>query len=304
MSSRSGPRSATNQAAASARARLVAEQERAARRRRSLILVVLPLAVVLVAVGVLVAVRLFGSRTHTAGPAAVAGEDAVISKVVSVPASVLDVIGVGSASPPKPISGPPLIDNGLPRVLYVGAEYCPYCAAERWAMVVALSRFGTFKGLGQTASAADIELPNTPTLSFHGSSFTSSTVSFTGVETESNQVVDGQRAALDTLSATDQQTFSTYDRPPYVDSASAGSIPFVDIGGRYLISGASFSPKVLQHKTHLEVATALSDPNSDIAKGVDGTANLITAAICASTNQAPAPVCGAAGVQAAAKQLR
>lgn len=302
MSSKPRSRSATEQAAVTARARLAAEQERAARRRRSLLLVVVPLAVVLVAVGVLVAVRLTGLGAPRSGPAAVAGDDAVVSKVTSVPTSVLDSVGTGSATVlPKSISGPPLTANGLPRVLYVGAEYCPYCAAERWAMVVALSRFGTFTGLGQTASAADDVFPSTPTLSFHGSSFTSSTVSFTGVETESNEVVDGRHAPLDTLSDADQQIFSTYDSPPYVDDA--GSIPFVDIGGKYLISGASFSPEVLQGKTHSEVAAALSDPGSDIAKGVDGAATLITAAVCASTSQTPAPVCGAAGVQAAAKQL-
>ena len=38
---------------------------------------------------------------------------------------------------------PALTSGGKPEILYVGAEYCPYCAAERWAMVVALSRFGT-----------------------------------------------------------------------------------------------------------------------------------------------------------------
>jgi hypothetical protein len=186
-------------------------------------------------------------------------------------------------------------------VLYVGAEYCPYCAAERWAMVVALSRFGTFSGLGQTASAANDVFPSTPTLSFHGSSFRSSTVAFSGVETQSNEVVNGQYAPLDKLSAADEQLFSTYDSPPYVDDA--GSIPFVDIGGKYLISGSTFSPQVLKGKTHQQVAAALSDPSSDIAQAVDGAANLITAAVCATTANTPAPVCASAGVQAAAKRL-
>ena len=59
----------------------------------------------------------------------------------------------------------------------------------------------------------------------------------------------------------------------------------------------------MQGKTHQQVATALADPSSDIAKAVDGTANVITAAICKSTTGSPAAVCGSAGVQAAAKQL-
>ncbi len=263
---------------------------------------VVPLAVVLVAVGVLVVVRLTGLGAAKSGPAAVAGDTAVISKVTTVPAAVLDQVGVGSATPPpKAIEAPALVGDALPRVLYAGAEYCPYCAAERWSMVVALSRFGTFGGLGQTASSASDVFPSTPTLSFHGSTFTSSTIAFTGVELQSNEVVGGQYAPLDSLSAADQQVFSTYNSPPYVDSA--GSIPFVDIGGRYVISGASFSPQVLKGKTHQQIADALSDPGSDIAQGVDGAANLITAAICASTKSAPSTVCSTPGVQAAAQQL-
>ncbi len=32
---------------------------------------------------------------------------------------------------------PALTSGGKPQIVYMGAEYCPYCAAERWAMVVA-----------------------------------------------------------------------------------------------------------------------------------------------------------------------
>ena len=66
-----------------------------------------------------------------------------------------------------------LLLAGKPRVLYVGAEYCPYCAAQRWAVAAALSRFGTFADLSETASATDDIHPDTATLSFHGSSYTS-----------------------------------------------------------------------------------------------------------------------------------
>lgn len=256
-----------------------------------MILVIVPVAVVLVAVGALVAVRLTGFGSSKTVTSAAPGDNAVISAVTSVPASVLDQVGVGTvATPPKPISGPPLTADGLPRVLYVGAEYCPFCAAERWAVVVALSRFGTFTGLGQTASSASDVYPSTPTLTFHGATFTSKTVAFTGVETQSDQ-----GTTLDTPSTADEQLFATY--------GDNGSIPFVDIGGKYVISGASYNPQVLHGKSHQEVASALSDPNSDIAKAVNGTANVITAAICASTSNAPTAVCTSAGVQAGAKAL-
>ena len=34
--------------------------------------------------------------------------------------------------------------NGTPEVLYMGADYCPFCAATRWGLVLALMRFGNF----------------------------------------------------------------------------------------------------------------------------------------------------------------
>jgi hypothetical protein len=186
-------------------------------------------------------------------------------------------------------------------VVYVGAEYCPYCAAERWAMAVALSRFGTFTGLGETASSPSDVYPNTATLTFHGASYASTYLSFTAREIQSNQVVNGAYAPLDTLSAVDQALFTKYNAPPYTDSA--GSIPFIDIGGRYLISGSSYSPQVLQGKTQTQIAAALADPNSAIAKAVDGTANLITAAICQITNGQPGAVCQSPGVVTATAAL-
>ena len=74
----------------------------------------------------------------------------------------------------------------------MGAEYCPYCAAERWGMIVALSRFGTFTGLQTTHSAAkdgagNAEVyPNTATWTFVHSSYTSKYLTFTPVEMNTN----------------------------------------------------------------------------------------------------------------------
>lgn len=260
------------------------------------------LVVLVVAALVVVKVSGVGDRTVAQPAATGAAADQVVTAVSSVPAAVLDQVGAGSGvTPPKHLDAPALTTDGKPRVLYVGAEYCPYCAAERWAVVVAMSRFGTYSGLGETASAAQDVFPSTPTLSFHGSSYTSQTVAFTGVETESNEVAGSGYAPLDSLSPADEQLFSTYNAPPYVESG--GSIPFVDIGGTYLISGASFTPQVLQGMTHEQVAVALADPTSPVAKSVDGAANVVTAAVCTTTKQLPAAVCGSAGVQAAARTL-
>lgn len=289
----------------SARARLAAERQREEQRRKRMFWVALPLAVVLVVVGTFVAVRFAKPGSSVSSPSPGAAPETVVSKVTNVPPPVLDQVGGGNTtSAPKSLNAPPLTQDGKPKILYVGAEYCPYCAAERWSMVVALSRFGTFSNLGQAASSTERgeAYPGTATLSFHGSSYTSSTIAFTGVETAGG-VVGGRAQPLDTLSAEDQKTLDTYNQPPYVPANSAGSIPFADIGGKYLISGASYDAGVLAGKTHQEIADALSDPTSPIAQAVDGAANQITAAICASTGNAPADVCNSPGVRAGAQKL-
>ena len=87
-----------------------------------------------------------------------------------------------------------------------------------------------------------------------------------------------------------------YDTTPY--TSQTGNIPFVDIANQYLMIGPGYSPQVLQGKNWQQIASALSDPSSQIAQGVIGTANYLTAAICNSTNQKPASVCQAAPIPA------
>jgi hypothetical protein len=50
-------------------------------------------------------------------------------------------------------SGSPYLSNGKPVVLYIGAEFCQYCAIERWALIMALMRFGNFTSLHYMTSA-------------------------------------------------------------------------------------------------------------------------------------------------------
>lgn len=273
-----------------------ASRERSGRRRR-LMTVIGPIVAVVIIVVVLVIVKVVtGAGGPTSGQPATAASNSVIRAVTSVPPSTLNTVRTGTVRTlPTPVNGQPLMHDGKPRVLYVGAEYCPFCAAERWAMVVALSRFGIFTGLGQTASSPNDVYPNTPTLTFHGADYTSRYLAFTGTETQSNQVVNGHYAPLDTLSAADRAIMSSYDK--------SGNIPFVAIGGKYIISGASYDPKVLHGLTHQQVAAALSDPSSPVAKAVLGSANVIAATICDITNGQPTSVCSSPGVTAAKTEL-
>jgi hypothetical protein len=170
-------------------------------------------------------------------------------------------------------------------------------------MVMALSRFGTFSNLGVSHSSGTDVYANTPTFTFHGSSFTSQYLVFDGVETESNVASGTGYAALDTPTSEEKSLITKYDAPPYVDASSAGSIPFIDIGNKYVVSGATYSPQVLAGKSADTIAAEIKDTSSDVSKGAVGSANVLSAAICKITGQQPKAVCSSAGVTAAKSKL-
>ena len=293
----------------SSRREKIAAQRAAARRaeqRRRILIASGSVVVVLAIVVAFVVVKLnskTGSDNSPNGPTG-AALASVTSTVTSVPASALDTVADGSGSvtaKPATISGPALTANGKPEVLYMGAEYCPYCAAERWAMIVALSRFGTFSGLATVHSAAangagNAEpFPNTPTWTFVHAKYTSQYLTFSSVEEQTNipDSANGTYTTLQTPTKAQQALINKYDVPPYVPSGANGSIPFVDFGNKYLIAGASYNPQLLAGLSWATIASDLSNPNSPVAKAVDGTANYITAAICQLTGNQPASACTA-----------
>lgn len=289
-----------SRARTAARARLAqvratqAQQE----RRRRVWRAIGSVAVAVLLISGLVALKIagVGGSTPSSGAASNLASRAVVDEVGGVSRSVLNTVGAGTADlAPQPINAPTLIAGGKPEILYVGAEYCPYCAAQRWALAVALARFGTWSGLGATHSASADIFPNTPTLSFHGASYAGDFLSFAGYEITSNVRSGNGYAPLDPLPAAASSLVDTYD--------PQGSIPFIDIGGRYAMTGASFSPDVLAGLTQEQVAAALSDPSSAVAKAIDGTANVLTASICGVTNGKPGSVCSAPGVVAAKAKL-
>jgi len=283
----------------------IAAQRAAARRAeiRNRVLMVSGVTVVIIAVVLAFVVVKLNSKSGTTasgvsnGPTG-AALSSVVTDTTSVPASTLDQVGAGSGVSALPVAikgGSPLTSGGKPEVLYIGAEYCPFCAAERWAMVVALSRFGTFSGLSTVHSGNNSgePYPNTPTWTFLHATYTSKYLTFSPVEMETNIPTSGGQGytTLQTPTSAQQALLTKYDAPPYVPSADNGAIPFIDFGNKYMISGASYSPQVLQGKSWSEIATALKDPTSPIAKAVDGAANYLTATICKLTGNQPATAC-------------
>jgi thiol-disulfide isomerase/thioredoxin len=216
----------------------------------------------------------------------------VVSTIASLPASELDAVGKGTANNSiKPVSGTLVTGpNGRPEVFYYGAEYCPYCAAERWPIIIALSRFGTFSGLTTTSSSSSDIYPNTPTFTFHNATYTSRYIDFQSVET-----TDRDRNPLESPTPAQQALVGKYD--------SSGSIPFVDFGNRYAFSGAMYLPDVLSGMSWQAVADTLAQPDSAQAKAILGSSNLITAAVCKLTSDQPATVCSSTSIQAIEKTL-
>lgn len=246
-----------------------------------------------------------GHASSTTG--VVPAPTAMVNAVTRVSSAIADDVGLPSAvfAPPKRLSGqPPLTEDGKPAVIYVGAEFCPFCAAERWAAVMALSRFGTFTDLGETHSSTSDVYPGTITFSFYGSHYTSPYLVFDPAETETDiPAPAGGYTALQPLTGIAKRTFAKYDAPPFVPASSEGSIPFYDLGNKVLVSEASYSPQVLQGLSARQISADLSNPASPVTQSIVGTANYLTAGICSITSGQPASVCQQPYVAKAAQAM-
>jgi hypothetical protein len=297
---RTASKERTNAKAGSARQKLAARREanRRAQVRRRLMLAGGSVAVVIALVATLIAVKLSQPPARSAPPAGASTTAQVQQQVTSVPEATFNAIGVGTATGLKTVTGQPaLIADGKPELLYMGGEYCPFCAAERWALAAALSRFGTLTGLSLIHSSPTDVYPDTPTLSFATASYTSKYLAFVPVEWY-GQAPDPStpfgHVYLQQPTAQQLALFARY---------GGGSIPFVDIGNRYLLPQAQYLPSALAGLTWTQVAAAMHDPSSAIARDIDGAANIITAAICTLTHAQPGGVCHSAGVQAASSSI-
>jgi hypothetical protein len=300
------------------RARIAAQRdaERRAEQRRRIYLAGGSILVVVIVVIAFVLVKLnSGGGTAAVSSSGPTGTSlaAVTKDVTNIPTSVTDKVGGGSVPASffvdaksssavssvsssmgsyfATVDGKALTENGKPEVLFIGSLYCPFCAAQRWAMVNAFSRFGTFTGLTTTHSSSSDTYPNTPTFSLYGSTYTSKYISFTSVELNQNYRIGNSTSSsvdyvtLQTPTAAQQAAQAAYD--------PGGYIPFIDFGGKYAQVGniSPLSPSLLAGKTWAQVATAMNNPSSSIAQAEVANANYETAAVCVLTNNQPATAC-------------
>ena len=257
---------------------------------------------------VLAAVALILYASTSAHTASISKYDNII-----VPPSILSAlhvserlsnqIGIGSAGNfPSRKNASTLLADGKPEVLYIGAEYCPYCATERWPIIIALMRFGNFTGLRfMTSSSSDV-FPSTPTFTFYNSTYSSNYITFISVETTTNKLVNGTYPTLQTPNSSQSKIFSTFDIPTQ-NCPNGGCIPFIDYANRSVQIGVNYEPTLLQNMNWSQLTGLLSNSSSAQAEGIVGSANLITAEICSIDNNTPSSVCGQPYVTAIQKEI-
>jgi hypothetical protein len=281
----------------SAREKIAAQRiaaQRLERRNRILITGGSVLVVLVIVIAFILVKANQGSSPSSSGPSTGTLLPAsVSSQVTGVPASTLNTVGKGAVpssttTPLKPGSGAALTSGGKPEMLYIGAEYCPYCAAMRWSMAIALSRFGTLTPLHGIHSTANDVYPNTATLTFYHSGYTSNYLNFTPVE---NLTVN--KTLLQNPTKAENAIWAKYEPNP-----QTRGYPFIDFGNKFVLEAPIYNPGVLAGKTWSQIAAALHDPSSPIAQGVDGAANYLTGAICRMTNNQPSSVCTTPAVTA------
>jgi hypothetical protein len=253
---------------------------------------------------VIFVVAAFGVVSLTRSPSSPTSPTAELASyfqaAVSVSNTTLESVGLPSTvAIPDRVS--PSIStvatNGV--VSYVGAEYCPYCALQRWALLVALSKFGTFTHLDKEilSSSSDV-YPHLASWSFYGATYKSKYFTFDPTELTSSHPakngVDGYER-LQTMSAAQSTAFHRYD--------ASGEIPFVDVGNRFVTLGSSASPSVLSGLTLNQIGSALNDPKSPVAQSIDGSANYLIAALCTMVQTSPPTFCSSGDVHAALSAL-
>ena len=219
----------------------------------------------------------------------------ITAELTSIPQSTIDraaALFLRSRSEqldfyPQPISGSPLTSGGKPELFYYGAEFCPFCGADRWSIALALAQFGRFSPLGLMVSSTQDIYRSTNTLTFDGSVYASPLVAFAPVEGYTNQpcatCTPFPFATQQSLTSSEQQLIDLYDQYE--------SLPFLDVGGRWASIGTYPDPSLVEGLSWSQIVSALSDPSSPVAETVEGGAELLAAQLCQATSERPRRVC-------------
>lgn len=234
----------------------------------------------------------------------------LVSAITSVPASVYDTVGVSSPDNPVQALQPAgngnqpvwlaAADGGKPQpvVFFYGAEFAPYAAAQRWPLIMALSRFGTFNQLGLMQSSGTTAFANLSTFTFWNVSYKSKYLILESVERYSSlNPTGGRYLGLQKPNARQAAAVASYGATP-------NTFALTDVANRYVLNGSSFAPGVLAGLSQSQIAGNLTTPASPLTQAVVSAANQITAGICAVDGDQPGAVCKSKGVLAADDMLK
>lgn len=169
--------------------------------------------------------------------------------------------------------------NGKPELFYVGEMYCPYCAAERWSVVKALSQFGTWSHLSSTTNGKSVQgFAVIPTFDFMGATYRSKYVSLAAKD-----ITDWDGKPLQSLSFGEQALFNRYNL--------RGGTPMT-LAGDYVELGSGYSPAEIQGKSFASVQQALQrGDNTSFVAAINAETNVITAILCHADGGRPASTC-------------
>lgn len=207
--------------------------------------------------------------------------------------------------------------NGKPSVIYLGSITCLYCGENRWAMALALAKFGTFNSIYTGYSAfGDYDLPTVYWRPAHynssttdvGSFYQSNYINFIAIE-DARPITAG--FSLNQLSAI-KSNVNTANNTAYNDAINYilqinnfGGTPYT-IWGNYQFSGAdavAFGNSTptsnkfpLTYMTHQDVLNQLSQGKSQFALTQYAGADLYIAYTCKSINNT-ASICSLPAIQ-------
>ncbi|MEM0154227.1 MAG: DUF929 family protein [Methanothrix sp.] len=218
-------------------------------------------------------------------------------------------------TPPTTKLNNTFVVNGKPSVIYIGAISCVFCGENRWAMALALSRFGNFSKLYEGYSSfGDHDVPTiywnidnytTPEGVGFGNYYNSNYINFISADYES-PIIDGFEVQQISYFVS-QAPNDTYKQAMSLMNSTNDfqGTPFT-LWGKILVPGATgivfgnTTPDTatlpLTNETHAQVLSQLKNFNDQFAWGEYAAADVYIAYLCPSLNNTPS-VCQLQGIK-------
>jgi hypothetical protein len=226
-----------------------------------------------------------------------------------------------------PVTYGPFISSGKPSVIYIGAISCVYCGENRWAMTLALSRFGNFSALYNGYSAihdADVptlywspqNLSTTSNSATFGNSYKSNYINFFSAEYDSNITSGFQFPALQypiSYFAARAPNTSYLSAMEFMNSTNRfRGTPFtfwgtsLNLGAEGVVFGTPPNQTStylgITYMTHAQILNQLKSFNTTFAYEEYAVADAYIAEICPSINNSAA-VCSLPAIQTFEKEM-